>query len=207
VSLPELTPTAEDVYDALHPLAKEDEAHGYALAHFLSALALMFDEAADLARDDEDGRPGWAGLFFTDTVPARYLPYVAMFGGVAIPANLPEDAQRLRVRETDGKNRGTTAAMAGAARTTLTGTRTVYVTERHGGSRWRIAFATLASETPDPAATLRALKAQKPGGYKITHTVVTASDFQTLRDTHSDFADVRSTFSDYAEVATNPAKQ
>lgn len=207
MAAPDLSRTAESVYDALRPFQRDDEAEGYRLAEYLQALALLVDEPADLARDADDGTPGWAGLFNPQAVPARYLRYLAMFPGVELPRAMSEAEQRARISSTDGQRRGTVAAMVEAARANLTGSQTIIVTERHGGSRWRLAFATFAAETPDAAAVVAAIGSQKPAGYKFTHTVIDAATFDVLRDTHTDFNDVTGTFASFDEIRTNPAKQ
>lgn len=201
-----LTHTAERLYEALTPLSEADAGNGWALAVYSAALASMFDELASIFTDDDGDTPGGAKLFDVDTVPARYLPWVAQFVGVTVPGDLPEDAQRLRVKETDGFKRGSPDAIRGAARQYLTGTKTVFLTERHG-SAYRLTVATLASETPNATVVRKAVEAQTPAGIVVTHSVITGGDLATLRDTHSDFADVKTTFTDLAEVRDNPAKQ
>lgn len=204
---PTLTAIGARLYAALAPLAREDAAHGYALAQFMGAAALPLDLPARLALDDPDtDATGWSILWDLDRVPTGFLPWVGQFVGVNVPGYLDAEAQRLRVRETDGFRRGSPGAIIGAARQTLTGTGTVYLTERHG-SAYRLTVATLTSETPDPAWTLREVEAQTPGGIVVAHELVDGGDFQTLRDTHADFQTVADTFVDFAEVSTNPAKQ
>lgn len=206
MAAPTLTTTAERLYDDVAPLAYDDEAQGYALALYLQALATMLDEVADLSRDSEEGRPGWSQLFDLDTVDAKFLPYVGQFIGVTVPPELSAEAQRARIRSTDGFRRGTPAAIIGAAQQHLTGTQKVYLTERHA-SAYRLTVATLTSETPDPDAVVRALAEQKPAGLILTHSVIPGGDFDTLRDTHSDFADVTATFANFDELRADPAMQ
>lgn len=204
---PTLTHTGGRLFDAVAPLARTaDAAHGHALAWMSAGIASMLDDVADLSRDGEDGTPGWAGLFDLNRVPARYLPWLAQFVGVRIPPGLSEAAQRQRIRETDGFRRGSPGAIKGAARQHLAGTRTVYLTERHG-SAYGLTVATLENETPDPAAVVAAVKAQTPAGIVLAVTVVRGGTYQTLRDTHPDYADVRSTFVTYTDMRNDPARQ
>lgn len=205
MSQPTLSFTAQRLYDELAPLATEDEANGWALASYCSALAAQLDEVADLSRDQDDGTIGWAGVFDLDTVPAKFLPWLAQFVGVVIPESLDPAAQRLRVRETDGFKRGTPDAIRGAARQTLTGTQTVYLEERVGGDAYHLTVATISSETPDPVATEAAIRAQKPAGLVLTYSTVAGGDWQTLRDTHTDWSDVLSPATTWAAVRSNPS--
>src|SRR5689334_18292457 len=129
MSEPTLTHTGQRLYDAVAPLATEDEANGWALAHLCAAFASMIDELADITRDGEDGTPGWAPLFDLETVDPKWLPWLAQFVGVQLPENLSVDAQILRIRSTDGFRRGTPDAIKGAAQQHLTGTKKVYLEE------------------------------------------------------------------------------
>lgn len=204
---PTLSQTAQRLYDAMAPLAWDDEAQGWALAHFCQALALSLDEVADMVEDDDvNDRPGYAGLFDIDTVAEKYLPYIAQFIGVDIPGQLTDTQKRIRIKETAGWKRGTVDAIKGAARQYLTGTGTVYVVERHG-SAYKITVTTLTSETPDVAATTAAIQAQIPAGLVFTHSVVSPSTFAILRDTHASFDAVKTMFVNFAEIAVNPSKQ
>lgn len=206
MAAPELTHTGQQLYGSLAPLATEDARHGYALAHFLQALAIPFDEAADLSRDREDGTIGWGILFDVDRVPAKFLPYVGQFVGIDVPEHLDDAAKRIRVRETGNRNRGSAAAIIGAARQRLTGTRTVYLMERHG-SPWRFTVATRTSETPNPALVAADVAAQKPAGMKFVHELITGGDYVTLRATHATYDELPGIFATYDELRADPARQ
>jgi hypothetical protein len=208
---PTLTTTGERLHDALSPLATEDEANGYALAHFLSALAAMFDEIADLSRDQDDGAPGWSPVFDPDAAPADFLPFLAQFVGVQLPPNLDEAGQRLRIKETDGFKRGTPTAIMGAARQHLVGPggdgwdATVYLIERHG-SPYAFTVTTLESETPDETKVLAALLEQKPAGLILSYSTIVGGDLQTLRDTHLDLAEIAADFTDLDDIRSDPSQ-
>jgi hypothetical protein len=208
---PTLSHTGQRLYDALAPLATEDEAHGWPLAHYCNALARQLDQVADLSRDVGDA-PGWAVLMDPDATPAEMLPWLAQLIGVTIPDGLTEAEARVRVKQTDGFRRGTPEALKGAARQYLIGpdgtpeTATVHLIERHGG-RWKITVTTLADETPDAGRVLAACMEQKAAGLVLTHSVIPGGDWQTLRDTHPDWADVAATFTDYQAAREDPAQQ
>jgi hypothetical protein len=205
VAAPELTPVAERILDEVAPLAYADPENGHALAKYVGALALPLDKLDALARDEED-RPGWAIVLDPDAAPAEWLRWLSQFVGVRLLAGLSEADQRARIKSTSGFHRGTPAAIRAAAEPHLTGDRRVYIVERHG-SPYRLTVATMDTETPDPAAVERAIRAEKPAGLKLAYSVIPGGTFDTLRDTHSDFADVRSTFLDFDELRADPAKQ
>lgn len=203
---PSLSRTAERLYESLAPLAWDDEANDWALAHLCQAIAKTLDEVADISRDDDEtDAPGYSQLFDVDEVAEKYLPWLGQFIGVSVPDNLTDEAKRLRIRETDGFNRGTVSAISGAARQFLTGDKTVYVVERHG-SAYRLTVSTLDSETPDVAAVEAALQEQIPAGIVWTLETISPTTFNALRDTHSDFDQVTDTFVNFNEIILNPTK-
>lgn len=192
--------------DELLPLAAHDPDNGYALGHYLAACARLLDEVADYSGDREDGTPGWGWLFDPDAAPDEALEWLRQFNGVAFAAFTDAATRRARLKSTDGFRRGTPAALLAAVRPLLTGTQTVYLTERWGGP-YGVRLATLASETPFPAAVSAAAMDQKPLGLVLTfQTLSGAQDFNALRDTHQDFADVAATYVDLNEIRDNPTK-
>lgn len=202
---PTLTHTGERLYESVAPLATEDAEHGYALAHFVSALAALFDEAADVSRDGEDGTPGYAQLFDPDTAPEAWLPYAAQFVGVTLSDRLPEASKRVRLRETDGFRRGTPDAILGAARQHLTGLGRAFLVERQG-SAYRLSVTTFTDETPDADLVRAALRPLIPAGIVWTLVVVTGTDFDSLTGTHTDFDDVTTTFSSFDDLRSDPTR-
>lgn len=203
---------AEEVYERLEPVTHEEEQLDWPLLALLGALLDRAQEVADLARESDDG-PGWSSIVDPDRAPAAWLPWLAQLVGVEIPptgtpeaSGLDEAAQRLRIKETDGQNRGTVAAIKGAARQYLTGDRTAYLTERHG-SAYALAVATLEAETPSPLLVEAALLEQKPAGLVLVYDVIPAGgDYDALSSTHTDYADVTATYVDYHEILTDPTK-
>jgi hypothetical protein len=207
MAAPTLTHTAQRLYEAVGPLAAEDADHGYALAHLCAAVARSVDEVADLSRDLDDGSPGWSQLFDVDNLPEHWLAWTGQLIGVDVPAHIDLAAKRLRIKGTAGFRRGSIGALKAAATQRLTGNRTVYIFERHGGSPWEVAVSTFTSETPDPAGTLRDLNEQKPAGVILTHTLISGGDFNTLRGTHANFNAVTSAFASFDALRANPAGQ
>jgi len=197
-----LTHTGQRIYDALAPLAENDAEQEYALAIFCGGIAAMFDQVADLSRDTEDS-PGWGVIMDPEKTP--FIDWLAQFPGVVIPGGVDDATAREWLSNTDGRNRGTPAAIEGAAKAFLVGDKTVYLIERFG-SPYRLQVTTWESETPDPVRVEAAVRAQKPAGLVLTYSVIKGGDFKTLRDTHSDFADVKATFTDFDDVRSDPSK-
>jgi hypothetical protein len=211
MAAPALTFTGQRIYDAVAPLAQVDDENAYALARFCSAIAKLLDQAVDVSRDQDDGTPGYGQLFDVDNVDSEYLPYIARFVGVRLPAGLTDEAKRLRIKQTDGFRRGTPNAIINAARQHLVGpdgtgaTASVDLRQRDGGP-YSYTVVTKLSETPDEPAVLAALLEQKPAGFLLTLTVISGGDYETLLVTHTDYADVLATFTNYADVLSDPSQ-
>ena len=59
---------------------------------------------------------------------------------------------------------------------------------------------TYASDTPDPAATLRALISQKPGGLVLDYAAITGQTYGDVKARYATYADVTGFYTDYLAV-------
>jgi len=199
---------ADRLYLALAPLAREDVDNGWALLILCNALGAMFQEIEDLVRDTPDG-PGWSALLDLDRCPDEALPWLGQFAGVRVLSGSTPAQMRQRIASTDGFKRGTRAALIGAAQATLTGAKTVVFRERDHDPAdtpnyaYYLTVTTYTAQTPNPAATLAALTAQKPGGIVLTYQTLAGQDYQTLHTNHATYADVRSFYPSYDAVRTD----
>jgi hypothetical protein len=205
---PVVSQAAEDLYAALGPWAKADtDAAVWTLLELCEAIAGRLQKIEDVIRDDPTTNdPGWSIIMDVDRAPSEWLGWLAQFAGVRLLPGLSDADQRIRIKNTDGFKRGTPTAIVAAAQAFLTGTKTVYLTERHG-SAYRLTVATKAAETASVANVLAAVLAQKPAGIVLAVTTVLGSDYATVRDTHSDYTDIKNTYAAYSEVLSNPSKQ
>jgi hypothetical protein len=168
--IPELDSYAEQIYEQMAPLAFADEENGWPLLHLCAANGSLYQPVEDLVRDQGDA-PGWSQLVDVDRCPDDFLPWLAQLPGVQLDYGATAESMRNRIRSTDGAKRGGANAFRGAASPHLTGERHVFVHERDG-SPWRVTVVTRTSETPDPAAVLAALLAQKPAGIVLEYSTV-----------------------------------
>lgn len=199
---PPMPSFASNLYASLEPLAWLDHENDYALAVLCTAIGVMFQEAEDLARDTEDG-PGWSMILDLDRCPEAWLPWLAQFVGVVIPAGLPGDQHRAWIQGTDGFRRGTRTAMEAAAAATLTASKTVTFRERWP-TPYSLQVVTYQAETPDPALTERALVAQKPAGLVLDYMVQPGADYLSWRDGFATYADLRAGMADYRTARDTP---
>lgn len=205
---PATTVYQDDLYGALEPVQVGDEARGWHLLYYVGAIASMFDQVYGYVNDQDD-KPGWSQLVDPDRCPDEALDWLAQFPGVRIPSGLTPTQKRLRIKTTDGQNRGKVGAMIGAAQQFLTGNKTVYVKERDAsvaaadGGAWGLTILTLTSETPDSAKVLSALTEQKPGGIKLNYQTVTGTDYLTIRTTYTTYTTLRGAFATYNGLRNN----
>lgn len=195
---PELASFASNLYVALAPLSWLDEQVAWALANHCAAIGTMFQPIEDLVRDTPEGT-GWSSVLDLQRCPDAWLPWLAQFVGVTLIAGSTPDEQRERITRTDGFNRGTPDAIRAAAQATLSGNRTVYFRERDGDP-YALEVVTITRETPDPAATLAALIAQKPGGIVLRYRVVEGLDWQAVHDSGRTWRDVRTDYASWRDL-------
>lgn len=181
------------------------------LATFVGALGdQLFQEVDDYASDGPLGQVGWSVLLDINRIPDKGLEWLAQFVGVSLPVGLTAAQKRVRVQTTAGWKRGTPAALVGAAKAYLTGTQNVLMRERFDVANptvdtpGKFQVITYTSQTPDSAAVLAALIAQKPGGLVMTYSVYAGQDWLAVR-TRGTWLNIRTTFATWQQIRDNPA--
>jgi hypothetical protein len=196
------------VYSALEPMTTNDVLTSYSLLKYVTALALGMEDVATLAETDVDGEIGWSKIIDINRCPDEALPWLAQFIGVQVPPGQTPDVQRQRIRTTDGWNRGTVSAIAGAAAQYLAGTKQVTMRERFnpgvGADPYHLQIFTLTGETPNPTQVQNAIIRQKPAGIILHYSTMAGQDFQQLKDNHGpNFSNVYSTYATFQGVYQN----
>jgi len=197
---------AEKLYDHLEPLTEDDASNGWALLILCGAIGQMFQEVEDLARDSDLG-PGWSPITDLSRVPTKGLGWLAQLVGVRMLPQLTGETDldyaarmRLRISETDGFKRGTIAALSGAARQFLTGTKYVIINEREGNNAYRLGVLTKADETPDQQLVLNALLDQKPAGITLDYAVITGNTYLAIKVAFDTYAEVITRYPTYTQM-------
>jgi P2-related tail formation protein len=161
------------------PLQPDDESYDWAHAILCETLAQPFLQVTELI-DPPEPHPPWGPLFDVDACPEWALPWLGQLVGAELPNSLSEEDKRTFIREVAGQQLGTTDSMKAAALSTLSSPNaTLWFRERDGGA-YLLEVVTRTAETPDPAATLRALLATKPASIKLTYTVLVGWDYQQM---------------------------
>jgi hypothetical protein len=183
------------------PLAPDDEANGFAHAHLCEALLHSWEQVAEVF-DPAGDVPPIAPLLDVDLCPGWALPWLGQVVGVQVPAGLTDDQARNLIRNVAGFSRGTPASLRAAAAMLLTGTKTVYFNERLANDPYRLGVVTLAAETPDPAATLAVLLAQKPGGIVLEYSAIGAQTYASVLVEFDSYAEAKAEYPTYRDMKT-----
>jgi hypothetical protein len=202
---PDLASIGDRLRERTAPLAPHDDQYGYAHAYLCGSLGAIFREVAEVF-DPEGDLPPMAPLLDPALCPDWALPWLAQFVGIKLPVGIgPEDA-RTTIHSVAGFKRGTRAALRAAAGLFLTGSKTVYFRERDPSALdppYTLEVVTLTDETPDPAAVLRALLAQKPGGIVLNFRTVVGWDYQEMTAAGGTYLVQSATFTTYYKLNRN----
>jgi hypothetical protein len=195
---------AARLYSALAPLAQSDPESGWALLILCNAVGGMFQLLDDYASDSPDG-PGWSELMDVNRCPPEALAWLGQLAGVRLLPGSSDADQRTRIKSTAGFRRGTPAAIIAAAQRTLTGTKTVGITERSGGDPYALAVTTFTPETPDTLATYNALLGAKPAGLTLTYSSGAAGQtYSKLAGRVASYTAMSARYLNYTAVQIDP---
>lgn len=207
---PDLAPDtfAARLYGMLAPLAQLDPSYGWSLLILCNAIGIDFQLVEDWVRDTPEG-PGWSLLLDVDRCPPEALPWLAQFVGVRLLPSADDETSRERITSTDGFRRGTPAAIIGAAQATLTGNRSVFLTERDHDPAdspdyaYYLTVETYRGQTPDTTATENAILAQKPGGLVLTYRCLDGQTYDQARTRFATYAALKAGYPNYQAVWTD----
>jgi hypothetical protein len=206
---PTLDSFARDLYESIEPLAYADADNNYSLAEYCVAIGEMFQIVEDLGRDqiiDDVQYPGWSVIMDIDRAPTDALGWLAQFVGVRTRTGLNDKDQRDRIKSTAGWSRGTVSALQGAISTYLTGTKTFVFRERYDRDNptidapYYLDIVTYTAETPNPAAALQALMAQKPAGIILRYVVLGGQDYAAIKSKYVTYTALKNAYSTYEEM-------
>lgn len=195
---PVVTDTTEEAYAAMRPLVQRDEENGWTGLHLVESIGRLLDPVEQLIRDSDLG-PGWSAIVDVDRAPVEYLPWTGQIVGVRFKSTLTEAQMRQRIRDQEGRKRGTPGAMLDAISDTLTGSKIILLEERYGGDAYHFRVSVYEAQTPDPAATEAALLRQKPAGLTYDFILLGGATYAELDADFGTYADMDAAFVDYDE--------
>lgn len=194
---------AEEMYSQLPQSLRDiDITSGYALLVYLGAIGQMLQNLDYLAHAPVGGTL-WQNLVDLDLAPDYALPWLGQFVGVKVDTALPAADQRQQIRDHVGWGRGSVSTFKASARPSLTGTKTVDITERTTDAD-HFTVNTYSDETPDEDATLALLVAAKPAGLIMTYIVLVGSPagatYGDLYDRGLTYGDIYDEFETYGDI-------
>lgn len=182
-SAPLTTRVGADLYEALAPLTFDDEARGWALAHYCDAIGLVLEEVATLVRTDDDGNEGWTAFADPDRCPEGYLRTLAQWAGIRWPNRVaPADLRALIGGKGSGLWRGTRSALIAAVRRYMTEGGSLYFEERADGDPYKVRIFTYGYDTLDEAAIRQELLLNLPAGLLLVYEVRIGQTYGMARD-------------------------
>lgn len=132
----------------------------------LAAIGAPVEALATLLQD-------WRAWTDPEVAAFDRMGWLAAFTGLDL-TDVPDDQRRQAVNDLTLRAHGTEAALRGRVRLTLTGARQVMITCPYQGDPDHVYVRTLADETPNPAATLLAIRAEVPAWKRLTAEVAAA---------------------------------
>jgi Phage tail protein (Tail_P2_I) len=182
-----------------------DEATGYTLRKFCEAWCSPVQGIYDIVRERSDA-PSWSILLDPDRCPAKALPYLAQYVGVAITPEMSEQQIRNEIREPTGWARGRPPAIRIATRRTLKplGDEELMVIIRPRTPEVGHHYVrTLLSQTPDPERTEYVVRNAVPAWELLDYDAINGVTFSDITAKFESFGDLTAafpTFKDLAEV-------
>lgn len=173
-----------------------------ALEAFCRAIMHPLEQTNRMVRETDDG-PGWSALLDPARAPAEALTYLGQFVGVRVTRGATSLRQRNEIVSAAGFRRGRPQAMRDAIAATLSGARTVVMTERVDGNAYQLLIQTYADQTPDPGAAEAAARSQKPAGIVLTFEVIGGQTYAQLAARFGTYGDLPASYPSYADMAAD----
>lgn len=184
MTAPSVSPVAGRLYEALGPLAEQDEDYDWPLLRFVDVVSAPIADVDSLASETDD-HPVWGPLLDPAVCPAKALPWLGQLVGAVVPTGSPEATARAIVTHSPGWARGTPASLVAAAQLWLSASRHVVLTERPGGDAYAVTVTVYSAEVIDLASLTAAVQAATPAGLILT---INAIDGWTVNEMETETA-------------------
>ena len=183
-----------------------DEESDVTLDALCHALAAGVGRVHQVAVGDDVLRP-WQALTDPGAAPLWSIGHAAQYVGGQLPARLPgesDDAWLARARwmtaHSLGMLRGGLEAITRMVQETLTGQQRVWIRQATSGP-FEAVVHTMASETPNPAATAEAANAYAPAGVRLTVETITGQTYDDVAAKHATYDAASSAYDDYDDMS------
>ena len=166
-------------------------------------VALVLDSVGATVQLPVDVITDPAMMTDPQAAPFDQLPRLAALAGIDV-TSVPDSSLRSWLADPDNYYRGNLTTIRRRVGLTLTGARQVLLRCPYLGDPMQIFVGTLAAETPDPAATLAAIRAEVPAWLAITAEVdmegVTYDALGALYETYDDMTVTGKTYNELQEL-------
>lgn len=133
--------------------------------------------------------------------PHDRLGWLSALAGVDTSA-VPVASLRSWLADSDNYYRGNIETIVRRVGLTLTGGKSVTIACPYQGDPWRIYVGTLAAETPDPAATTAAIRAEVPAWLRLTADVaLVGKTYDALAATYPTYDAMTATGKTYEQLS------
>jgi hypothetical protein len=189
----------------------DPEGHLWVYTH---GLGLMLKKVDDIARDGDDGEPGWSQTLDLTRAKTEWLPWIGQWVGYTVPAiaggadpDVYHDAQCARIVSRSSHRRGTVAIMSEVTAEHLNPPKTVIIQERVGDPD-HITVWVYASQIATSAALVEAAaRSQKAAGLLMDFIILpSGTSYNLLQANSATYTIMLGKFVNYSEVNTNPGK-
>lgn len=178
---------------------EDDPGTGYQLQKLCEALCIPYQDVYDLVRERNDQK-GWAILLDPDECLAKWLPYLAQYGGVRPTPEMTEAQLRVEIKQPTGWKRGQPESIRVATRRTLkpvAGEELMVIIRPRTPEVGHHYVRTLLSQTPDPERTRHVVRENVPAWEMLDYDAIDAVSYADIAAGYEDYAALASAISDY----------
>jgi len=193
-----LTPAAQEFYDQLEPAIEGDEQE---VEDLVSAFAKPFERLYDLANGGTAGLSPWKLAGDVYNAPDWLLPYLANYAGIAVDG-LSSDDLRQAIKTRPQQRVGRPTTIVDELKKYLTGTKKVILLERTP-TPYEFTIYSLATETPDEAEALAALKKVKPARLLMHYQALAAPTWGMVESHYDTWQDVDDAYDTWNDLASD----
>jgi hypothetical protein len=182
----------DDWWERLEPWWTND------LQTYTQAIAGMWDAIEPYASDPDNEIETWQALWDVDVAPLSGLPWLAQTVGEHVPVGYTADQARAWITTSPRWVRGTPQGIVNAVKRLLTGGQVVQFRERsHMDGTYdddTISVVTYASETPNQAAVIQALRRNVPADIVVEYQVISQATWALVQAGQANWAALQSTY-------------
>lgn len=200
-----------ELYSDLQPIVDTWGDPNDDLRVLCNALGLMIEPIDDIAKDGDNGEPGWSQALDLQRAKDEWLPWLGQWVGYAVPQKATSETQaawsareRGRIVSRAKNRRATVALLREVIQEQLTGTKTVIIQERSADANTINVYVYNSEIATTSALVQAAALAAKAAGLIMNFTVLTGANYSLLQASNATYAVMTGKHANYNSVLTNP---